>query len=601
MKANLPSLVVGLVVLGLAGQAEGRDGSARPETKDEEKVLQIQEVLFGTPVVIKDFPEEMTLAKFLAALESVLPEGKKVSLRIDEGAFGKQLPRVAGATIRVHPMTNVTPVTILRRALSQVGEEVDLGIRPTGVVVTRPRLAAHRMAYDIRDVVREVPGLLPDLKKAAPDLSGDLGLEDGPDALARLVTGVVDLRPWETVEIRNGARLVVVAAPPRHEEVAGLIGALRRLSDVAVVMNARLYEVDRALYTKRVAPLFAPDNESDERPTVVSIDGDLFKAITRGKPLLESEADKLRPNRESPFLSRQSVFRYAAGPHPKEAGRTLTGSGTAGVSFAVRPVVSPDRRYLRLRISQQVVQLVRIDKVKTLDVSSGKEVEVEAPNLRKTSVTGTVQVPDGGAILMPVAYRPPGQESQDKVWLLVARPFIWIEEEVAEIRKGGGDVTPQSIWDSEVPKEEQPAPATPLPFNDEVNEILQLVVKDVLTNPDLKGTREFYGTAKDKTVALVDNERLGWPKEFKPDTHGYRLVKVREDPFVNGRRVLGVRVDKFDLNDKETAPFRTPIEVCLFNAGGSANGGVIGGCTVYYVPKRVDKRWTVEYAGCFDP
>jgi hypothetical protein len=33
-----------------------------------------------------------------------------------------------------------------------------------------------------------------------------------------------------------------------------LLDALRRLADVAVVMDARLYEVDRALYAKHIAP-----------------------------------------------------------------------------------------------------------------------------------------------------------------------------------------------------------------------------------------------------------------------------------------------------------------------------------------------------------
>jgi hypothetical protein len=245
--------------------------------------------------------------------------------------------------------------------------------------------------------------------------------------------------------------------------------------------------------------------------------------------------------------------------------------------------------------------LVGIDKVKTMDISTGKEGWVESPNLRKSSVTGTVQFADGTPILMPVDYRPSGKGNEDKVWLLVARPFIWIDEEVKEIRKGGGDVSPQTVWDSEVPKEEKPAPEATLPLNDEVKEVLQGVITDVLTNPDLKSTRDFYGTAKDKTFTLVDNEKKSWPREFYPETKGYTLVKVNNDPFANSRRVLGIRLDKFDLKQKKVDFFNAPIEVCLFNAGGSANGAVIGGCTVYYVPKRIATRWTVEYVRIFDP
>jgi hypothetical protein len=70
---------------------------------------------------------------------------------------------------------------------------------------------------------------------------------------------------------------------------------------------------------------------------------------------------------------------------------------------------------------------------------------------------------------------------------------------------------------------------------------------------------------------------------------------------VSQRRVLGVRLDKFDLKQKKAELFDTPIKVSLLNAGGTANGAVIGGCTVYYVPKRGGKHWIVEYTATFDP
>src|SRR5205807_2563783 len=137
----------------------------------------------------------------------------------------------------------------------------------------------------------------------------------------------------------------------------------------------------------------------------------------------------------------------------------------------------------------------------------------ESPNVRKTTVMGTVQIPDGAPILMPVAYLPPGKGGLDRVWVLVARPIVRIEEEVKVL--GEKAYSPASVWDSEVPKEEQRVsgrrvrsgglplivvdwklpkeeppvpPPTLLPSTDEVREILQAVLTDVLTNPDLKDT-----------------------------------------------------------------------------------------------------------------
>jgi len=67
------------------------------------------------------------------------------------------------------------------------------------------------------------------------------------------------------------------------------------------------------------------------------------------------------------------------------------------------------------------------------------------------------------------------------------------------------------------------------------------------------------------------------------------------------RCVLGIRIDKFDLTQRQRGLHNVPIVVTLFNAGGSSNGGVIGGCNVFYVPKRVGKRWKVECEGYLDP
>jgi hypothetical protein len=592
-----------LACLGLLTLTVGAGAAAKapqPGNIDPQRIAEIQEQI-GTIIELEE-QENISFAEFLALLEAKLPREKKITLRIDKEAFGKELPRIAGAPIKHFPhVKNVTLERCLRMALTKVRavEELDYAFRTSGVVITRPRLAAHLVVYSVGDVLKQIPQLLPKLKQEV-DIFQDLKPTDGPALLVRLLTNSVDMQPWETVQILNGTRLVVSASPRRHAHISDLIFALRRLADNAVVMNARLYEVDRTFYTKQIAPLFARDEDSDERPTIVRIDGKLLRKITKQKLVLEREETKIRPAAETPFLSHQTVFCFDAGPLPGKEGGKRTGSGTAGVSFKVRPLVSPDMRYLRLEISQEVAQLVGINKTKMLDVATGKDVEVESANVRKSSLTGTVQIPDTGPILMPVSYRPPGKGNEDKVWLLVARPFIWIEEEVAAAREGTKELSPQSIWDSEVPKDdEKPAPVKPVRLNRRTREILQAIITDVLTNPDFKDARKFYGTAKDKTFTLVDG-KLGWPKKLNPETHGYKLVEVPQDPFVNPRRVLGIELRIFDLKRKQADlgdRGDEVIEICLFNAGGSANGGVMGGCTIHYVPKRVNKRWTVECIG----
>jgi hypothetical protein len=559
-----------------------------------EKIPSTQQLLDALKMPLTVDWEDTTFEPFL----KYLSEKAGVRIVIAQVLRDKKVVNLT-APVSIH-LKGVSLSTVLKKALSQVtDEELDFAFREGALVITRPRLATHPVDYEIRDLIEQMPLLFPILKKENEPLYEDLRQTDGPGVLVRYLANEVELKSWETIEVRNKSRLLIHASPLRHEEIAGVLSDLRRMLDVAVVMNARLYEIDRAFYTKHIAPLFAKDKDSEDRAPVRRIDAPLLMAISKEKVLLESEKITIRPSVETTFLAQQSLYLYAAGLGSKKEGGMHIGTGLAGVSFDVRPLVSLDRRYLRLRISQRVVQLTGMDKTKRRDASTGKEFEVEVPTLRKATVTGTVQIPDTAPILMLVDYRPPGKVGEDKVWLLVARPFIWIKEEEEERRQGKENVPFQShIWDLDVPEDEKPAPVTPLPSDDQTMAILRSVVKDALTNPDLEYLRESFGTPKDKTFTLIDGDKLGWPKKFHPDRPGFKLVEVKLDPFVDQNRVLGIRLDRFDLKQKDGPHVDEPIMVCLFNAGGHANGhGADNGGFVYYKPKRVGHHWTVQFCG----
>src|SRR5260370_34940800 len=77
--------------------------------------------------------------------------------------------------------------------------------------------------------------------------------------------------------------------------------------------------------------------------------------------------------------------------------------------------------------------------------------------------------------------------NEDKVWILVARPLIWIDEEIV-LQDQGKAFTPKTVWEKEPEKEEQQPPPKPLPGNDKVRQILQAVVTEVLTKPSSLGS-----------------------------------------------------------------------------------------------------------------
>src|SRR5262249_16955787 len=73
-----------------------------------------------------------------------------------------------------------------------------------------------------------------------------------------------------------------------------------------------------------------------------------------------------------------------------------------------------------------------IRKSEALDLGTGKTVAVESPNVRETSLSGTIDIEDGQPLLTPLLYRPKGK---DRIWLMLARPMIFIEEEQKAIAK----------------------------------------------------------------------------------------------------------------------------------------------------------------------
>lgn len=578
---------------------------AADKTPAEASVAEIQKILLETDSKTSQSPKRMTLAKFLKVLENRFPKDKKVSLSLDAAAFGKTLPQIADAEIAVDRLTGGNLSQSLKLAMKQVKGEFEVAVRPGAVTVTLPRLSAYSMTYDIRDLARQEQ-LLKRLKSESSELYQDVEASDHVAFLARYVANATELQSWETLEAANGARLVVVASLGRQEEIVAVLQALRAYADLAVVMNARLFEVDREFYAKNVAPTLAKEKDAEAPPSVQTIDGPLFKKIAQQKLVATSDFEKIEPGKLTGFLSKQCVFRYDAGPslesnvEKRGAIRKIIGTGLSGIRFEVLPLISPDRRYLRLEITQKSAQFVGIDKTKVLDMATGKQFEVESPNVRKSSVSGTVQIPDFGAILMLVAYQPPGKDGDDRVWLLLARPFIWIEAEMEERRRGGDDLSPKSFWfdtgiETPKPKFEKRRRAA----SDE-KAVLEAIIEHVLTDPELKSTRERLGTSRDKTFTLVDSS-LRWPEGLCPDTHGFKMIEVIHDPFVDQRRVLGIRLDRFDLKQMEVGLLNTPIEICVVNAGGRVNGVANTGVRVHYVPKLVDGRWTVAFHGMQSP
>src|SRR5438067_10218399 len=134
--------------------------TAQPADKPDDALQRTQRLLDEELIESKHFRQEVPLAKFLTDLEARLPKEKKLSLRLDEDAFGGKAAEVA-ATPMLLPASpaKTTLRAVLEIALTRIKTKADYRIGPREVAITTPPRALYTARYDIRDLV-EKPKLL---------------------------------------------------------------------------------------------------------------------------------------------------------------------------------------------------------------------------------------------------------------------------------------------------------------------------------------------------------------------------------------------------------------------------------------------------------
>src|SRR5262249_28202158 len=113
--------------------------------------------------------------------------------------------------------------------------------------------------------------------------------------------------------------------------------------------------------------------------------------------------------------------------------------------------------------------------------------------------------------------------------------------------------------------------------------VMPLLVKDVLTNPQLKAVRACYGSPDDKRIALLNSAAWTWPEKFP--VPGFERTPARRA----GQPLLGMRVDHVQGEETEML-----LNVSLVNAGGTANGATVGAGTLRYTARQKAGVWVVE-------
>ncbi len=437
------------------------------------------------------------LDKYLDILEKALPADKRVALKIDKTAFKKHLKDMPSYKIKMPAEGDPIP---LARALdllidtltlmTDTGDPkivVDAG--PGYIQITKAgREPFWRVTHDIKDIVARADGWksvvkfgsLPSIKNLPP-----------ADLIAQLVVLEVEPKHWAEakandagVTILNDSKLVVTTNWEHQTQVADVLDNLRHWDDVAVQMQAELYEVDPAFYAKKIAPLLK--HEGGPPKTAAIVESDLVAALTKQKLVLEGDELQIpdrksavvlsykktyshvglgeptvslsskalfavakkgftvsvlvEPTAKSPFADKvvsQSVKTVLVKRFGKQKDQPEPEFQTVvlGVSFTARVDIAADQASFKLKLSQQSADMVGSKWSKLLNPENGDTKAVELPTVHRTLLTADLDLQEGEAVVMPSAYQTPDAKAKGRILVLLLRPVILTDEVKDQIKE----------------------------------------------------------------------------------------------------------------------------------------------------------------------
>jgi hypothetical protein len=221
--------------------------------------------------------------------------------------------------------------------------------------------------------------------------------------------------------------LVVYHTAAVQDQVRDLLAALRRMQDLEVAVEVRFVSVGED-FCERVGVDFnsnPPKTCSPPAPPVAPRDGVAFLNDAQVRKLLEAVQGDRRANvMQAPKVTvangQASVIRvgdehrFVTGVDVSDEGgqvmaRPRTETITTGLQMGVRPVISADRRFVRLELavskSELAANVPLFPVVLPLKSADGGEPVVFTQFIQQPSVVAqtmqqTVTVPDGGTVLL---------------------------------------------------------------------------------------------------------------------------------------------------------------------------------------------------------
>jgi hypothetical protein len=403
-------------LIALSASAQTTD-TPKPSDAIQKASKLLEEPITPTEAMKKPIP----LAQFLEIVQQQLPKDGRYMLRIDKAAFGDEYARIAKTPVRLPWGSTTNLRNILTEILSRIKTKIDYRLDPGELVLTTPERAAFTLVYRLHDLVEDSAAGRGNLKSRT--------------TLLQTVVSVMEPAPVGPLQLLNGDVFVVHATGRAHAILANSLQVLRRIADLSVIVHARLYEVDDAFYNKVKNAKRIPIEEQERifLENKAPKGGSLHSFLDKQKPVLTSEI-KVGPSKEAVFLSYHTAIRCLPSPEQIRKGEKDPQLVLEGVSFLGRFHVTPDRRYLRVKFSENAVEVQSLQKVTLLEDLENK-IEAETPMMLETARTQDVDIADGGTLLVAVSYRPRTLRDKKHWWVLSVSPRIYMAEEEEAIRR----------------------------------------------------------------------------------------------------------------------------------------------------------------------
>lgn len=263
-----------------------------------------------------------------------------------------------------------------------------------------------------------------DLKPILNAQSRPPGLTD-LDGVIRLILETVDIGELKSggpsiVERENG-QLEIRARLEVHGEIADLLEALQRLGNVAVDVRINLVELEAPAAEKLSIPALGVRRTAWGLP--VPTPQSLIDSIAENGKTLQSSKSRCGNGVDCVVSARRSLVRFPASPGLNAI------VVKEGYRLTVQPIVSADRRSVRLKLAEQATAITGIKQME-LGEFNGKPLVATTPAVEEFGRTATVEIADGAELLFRLSYAPAG-----KVWVVALRTTIFVAEEERDLQK----------------------------------------------------------------------------------------------------------------------------------------------------------------------